>query len=309
MLYCEADKKLVEESKELLKLTEDYPTYAKERRLFSALVRTCTEDYSLVLDNGMTIPAKYVSVAFNTGKIKLAEALCRVGRLTHFVLIKQGDDYIPSRYDAQVDALKELGNKLPGAILDGVVTYNSPFGAFVDIGSGVSALLPTKLQCIAKNGRTNIRFPAYMPVKVVLHKIDSEGHITLTTIPLLGDFDENIAHYLSKPKLVGHITGVKEFGTFVELGYNLVGLTNGSSGDYHEGDFVAVHVVGRVGPGTKLRLEIERHATKEESQEEIFWSVPSDPNLRITKWEYCSDDRAPVPPIFVDYEAGVGFGL
>ena len=102
-----------------------------------------------------------------------------------------------------------------------------PFGAFVDIGRGIVALLPTEYISAARIRHPNERFRVGQKILAVVKVFDRENRrITLTHKELLGTWLENASRFSEGDTVRGTVRGVMDYGCFVELAPNLSGLTD-----------------------------------------------------------------------------------
>ena len=103
-----------------------------------------------------------------------------------------------------------------------------PFGAFVDIGRGIVALLPTEYISAARIRHPNGAVPVGQKILAVVKVFDRENRrITLTHKELLGTWLENASRFFRGDTVQGHCPGgVMDYGCFVELAPNLSGLTD-----------------------------------------------------------------------------------
>lgn len=93
----------------------------------------------------------------DTGSVRDIAVLTRVGRPTCFVIEGIDTDengqtvYRLSRAEAQRMCKAEYLDQLqPGDILPCIVTHIEPFGAFCDVGCGISALLPIDCMSVSR---------------------------------------------------------------------------------------------------------------------------------------------------------------
>lgn len=111
-----------------------------------------------------------------------------------------------------------------GDVIDAAVTHIEPFGAFCDIGSGITALLPIDNISVSRIPTPHARFGQGDRIKAVVKDIDENGRITLTHKELLGTWKENASNFSVGETVTGIIRSVESYGIFVELTPNLAGL-------------------------------------------------------------------------------------
>ena len=161
-----------------------------------------------------------------------------------------------SRRKVQEQAMEEMRRGLkPGAVVVGKVVRMEPFGAFVDIGRGIVALLPTEYISAARIRHPNERFRVGQKILAVVKIFDRENRrITLTHKELLGTWLENASRFSEGDTVRGTVRGVMDYGCFVELAPNLSGLTDQRE-DLREGQGLRhrpLHPPGRM----KIKLQV-----------------------------------------------------
>lgn len=110
-----------------------------------------------------------------------------------------------------MDAMLE--NLRPGSVVAGRVVRMESFGAFVDIGRGIVALLPTEFISAARIRRPEQRFRTGQRILALVKAFDRETRrVTLTHKELLGTWLENSQSVLSGRNGAGHVRGVMDYG-------------------------------------------------------------------------------------------------
>ena len=129
-----------------------------------------------------------------------------------------------SRRKAQEKCVSAKISKLRnGDITSGKVTHLESFGAFVDIGCGIIALLPIDSISVSRIEHPGERFNVGMDIRVIVKNIEN-GRISLSHKELLGTWSENVKDFKAGETVAGIIRSVEEYGAFVELTPNLAGL-------------------------------------------------------------------------------------
>ena len=131
-------------------------------------VQRCDGDLNLYLQLGSTfakIPREEVTAPWISGADREIAVLSRVGKQVCFTVeslsadAKGAPTALLSRRKVQEQAMEEMRRGLkPGAVVVGKVVRMEPFGAFVDIGRGIVALLPTEYISAARIRHPNERF-------------------------------------------------------------------------------------------------------------------------------------------------------
>ena len=117
-----------------------------------------------------------------------------------------------------------LSALLPGDVINAAVTHMESFGAFCDVGAGITALLPIDAVSVSRIPHPNVRFFTGQQLRVVVRGRDTLGRITLSHKELLGTWEENAALFAVGETVPGIIRSVENYGVFVELTPNLAGL-------------------------------------------------------------------------------------
>ena len=104
---------------------------------------------------------------------------------------------ILSRRAAQKECLDSyLTHLRAGDIILGRVTHMEPFGAFLDIGCGVSSLLSVDCISVSRISHPRDRLSVGMLLPVAVKNVDREsGRISVTLRELLGTWEENAARF------------------------------------------------------------------------------------------------------------------
>ena len=162
-----------------------------------------------------------------------------------------------SRRRAQAMALEHLLACCPvGTVVRGRITHLARFGAFVDIGCGVVALLPLEHISVARISHPNLRFTVGQNILAAVKGVDAAARrFTLTHRELLGTWLENAAQFAPGETVTGFVRGIKDYGVFVELTPNLSGLAEGRE-DLRENDAVSVFIKSSRPEQQKIKLQI-----------------------------------------------------
>ena len=160
----------------------------------------------------------------DTGSVRDIAVLTRVGRPTCFVIEGIDTDengqpfYRLSRAEAQRMCKAEyLDQLLPGDILPCVVTHIEPFGAFCDVGCGISALLPIDCMSVSRISSPADRVSVGQQILCAIKSRDAQGRFVLTIRELLGTWAENAAAFTVGETVVGIVRSVEEYGVSVYI--------------------------------------------------------------------------------------------
>ena len=131
-----------------------------------------------------------------------------------------------SRRAAQKDCAENyLSTLRPGDLIPARVTHLEPFGAFVDVGCGLSSLLSVDCISVSRIAHPRDRLRCGDDLTVVVKSIDpTTGRIYVTLRELLGTWEENLRGFAVGQTVTGIIRSVESYGVFIELAPNLAGL-------------------------------------------------------------------------------------
>ena len=238
----------------------------ESRTVLEGTVQRCDADLNLYLQLGSVsarIPKEEVTAPWISGADREIAVLSRVGKAVCFTVdavtadAKGAPQAVLSRRKAQEAAMEEMLRELkPGSVVAGRVVRTEPFGAFVDIGRGIVALLPTEYISAARIRHPNQRFRVGQKILAAVKTFDRAAkRITLTHKELLGTWLENASRFSVGDTVRGTVRGVMDYGCFVELAPNLSGLTDRRE-DLREGDAVSVTLRSIRPERMKIKLQV-----------------------------------------------------
>ena len=237
----------------------------EEERVLEARVVKCDKEYRLHVDLGVMkgiIPKNEGAVGVAEGTVREIALITRVGKAVQFTVtgfdVNENGERIAllSRRRAQEKCMEDYVSRLvPGDVIDAAVTHMEGFGAFMDVGAGVTALLPVDNISVSRIAHPADRFAPGDLIKAVVRSRDERGRITLTHKELLGTWAENAAMIEAGETVTGIVRSIESYGVFVELFPNLAGLSERTE-DYPVGTPVVVYIKN-VNPGRmKVKLAI-----------------------------------------------------
>ena len=239
------------------------------------------------------MPFEQCADGAETGSVRDIAVLTRVGRPTCFVIEELHTDevgqlcYRLSRAEAQrmckadyLDALR------PGDILPCTVTHIEPFGAFCDVGCGISALLPIDCMSVSRISSPADRVSVGQQILCVIKSRDVQGRFVLTIRQLLGTWAENAAGFTVGETVVGIVRSVEEYGTFIEIAPNLAGLAE-SCQDLHPGQAVSVYIKNILPEKMKIKLVIVNHSLGQSHRFELHYFITEG---HLDHWLYSTPD-------------------
>lgn len=234
--------------------------------ILEAPVQRCGVDHTLLLNLGGVqgrIPREEAVAPWISGADRDIAVLSRVGKPTCFTVTALESDgkgapvALLSRRAAQERAMAYFLERLePGAVLTGRVTRLESFGAFVDVGCGIVAMLPIEHISVSRISHPRERFQEGQKILTAVWSLDREARrITLTHRELLGTWMDNASRFRPGETVRGVVRTVKDYGSFIELAPNLSGLA-----DVHEdlapGNTVSVYIKSIRPERMKIKLQV-----------------------------------------------------
>lgn len=225
----------------------------------------CDSEHDLHVDLGCMqgiIPKNEGAVGIEDGSVRDIALIARVNkavifRIKDFSVNQKGETYaILSRREVQRECMDEYLSTLRcGDIIDACVTHMEPFGAFCDVGAGISALLPIDSISVSRIPHPNARFSTGQNIRAVVKSHDEFGRLTLTHRELLGTWEENALSLKAGETVPGIVRSVEKYGIFVELKPNLAGLAEYCDG-VQVGDHASVYIKSIMPQRMKIKLVI-----------------------------------------------------
>ena len=237
----------------------------------------------LNLEDGF-IASSQISVRSN--QVKHCEGAVCVGKFVAYDILDNGEY---SRAALQQRVIDEY-NKLPdGTIIDCRITALAHYGAFVDIGYGVSALIYIDEISLIKGFSSVFLLKPDLVIRAVKLPNGDDGKRFLSLRMLLPTFDEYMEQIHVGDVVVGIVDSTNETGTFIALGCNLVGMTDDLVGleKYEKVSVLVRHIQPERG---KVKLSI---VSKQDKKAELPLPIDYGKNAslsRITHWEYNSSN-------------------
>lgn len=230
--------------------------------------------------------------------------LSRVGKPACFqVLSLQADEKgapaaVLSRRAAQEAAMDFfLQNLEPGMVLTCRVTRLEPYGAFLDIGCGIIAILPIELISVSRISHPGARLQEGQKILAAVRSFDRENRrITMTTRELLGTWMENASRFAPGETVRGTVRSVKEYGSFIELAPNLSGLAD-SREDLSPGDGVSVFIKSIRPERMKIKLQVIEKLPPQMQPEPLRYQITDG---KLDRWTYSPPgyEKEPVETVF-----------
>jgi small subunit ribosomal protein S1 len=195
-------------------------------------------------------------------KLKDIAVISRVNRPVCFkikdIVFENGKEKVLlSRKDAQEECLNFYFDHLsPGDILRCKVTHLEPFGAFCDIGCGVTSLIGIENISVSRISHAKDRFFVGQDIFTAVLSLDEENlRLSLTHKELLGTWEENAADFKIGETVTGIVRSVESYGIFTELTPNLSGLAEYKDNVF-PGQQVSVFIKNIIPEKSKIKLII-----------------------------------------------------
>ena len=233
----------------------------EEGAVLEGVAQLCDGDHSLLVSVGPftgRIPRQEAALGISEGTTREIAILSRVGKPVACTVTGVGEEgeVLLSRRRAQELALTALMALPAGTVLPAVVTHLEGFGAFVDVGCGVTSMIGIENCSVSRIAHPDRRFVPGQAIYALLTGRDRDlGRLYLSHKELLGTWAENAAAFASGMTVAGWVRGVKPYGTFVELAPNLTGLADQTEG-LAEDDRVSVYVKAIQPTRRKIKLTV-----------------------------------------------------
>lgn len=236
-----------------------------DEEILEGIVRSCTVGHDLLIPLGDVIgmiPRDDCALGITNGTTREIAILSRVGKPVCFRVVAVDETVMPprvllSRCAAQQEALTYFMQSLHcGDIIPARVTHLESFGAFVDIGCGVTALIGIENLSISRIFHPSERIAPGQDILTVVLQVDHRDYrVTLTHRELLGTWEQNAALFCAGETVQGVVRSVERYGVFVELTPNLSGLAE-KRDNVHVGQSVSVYIKSILPERMKIKLTI-----------------------------------------------------
>ena len=251
-----------------------------------ALMRSA--DGNLTVEAGnrhFIIPRNETALGMEEGDVKDIAVLSRVGKCVSFMVVgMEGAEPILSRRAAQRAAFGYITESLEaGTVIPVTITHLDSFGAFVDIGCGLTSLIGVETTSVARIAHPSDRFRAGGRAFALVTDIDRKtGRVRLSHRELLGTWEENAAMFRCGDTVEGIVRGVKDYGIFIELMPNLSGLAEYREG-METGQRVSVFIKSINPEKRKIKLSVIDVLPSDGRMPPIKYFITSG---RVENWSY-----------------------
>ncbi|MDL2215566.1 S1 RNA-binding domain-containing protein [Ruminococcaceae bacterium OttesenSCG-928-N02] len=267
----------------------DIQSYIEDQKILTGYATSFGNNKVLYAKLGaytVEIPFEELALGFAQGSGKEVSIISRIGSPVSFVLTGRGPNggtLYASRATAQTLCYTHYLNKCTaGDIIPCIVTHIEPFGAFCDIGCGISALLPIDCISISRIQSPADRISVGQKLMCVIKNRDEMGRFVLTLKELLGTWQENAVHFTAGSTVVGTVRTVESYGIFVELAPNLTGLAESFAGVY-PGDSVSIYIKSITPQKMKIKLIILKKLTTAPTPGPLPYVLKEG---HIARWQY-----------------------
>lgn len=267
-----------------------------EGAILEGVAVLCDHNLNIHVDIGVGIrgimPRDEVQYAKEGEETKDIAILTRVGKPICFKVIgfreRATGEKVPilSRRKAQLECMeKYISLLVPGDIVPTKITHLENFGAFVDIGCGITSLLSIDAISVSRIAHPSARLGEGDMIYTVIKSIDERGRIYVSERELLGSWEENASLFSEGQTVRGIIRSVESYGVFVELRPNLAGLAEYRD-DVRPGQVAAVFIKSIIPEKMKIKLIIidAQDADMEPAPLEYF--IDTDSVTHIDAWLY-----------------------
>ena len=259
-------------------------------------VMLCDHNFNLHVDLGpkvrAIIPHGEVQYVKDGEDIKDIAVLTRVGKpvcfkVRGFEKSASGEVIaILSRRAAQMECMNNyISDLTPGDIIPTKITHLEGFGAFVDIGCGITSLLSIDAISVSRIDHPSARLSVGDMIYTVVKGIDQKGRIYVSEKELLGSWNENAALFSEGQTVKGIVRSVESYGVFIELRPNLAGLA-----EYHDdvrpGQSAAVYIKSIIPEKMKIKLIIIDAQDTSEYPDPLEYFIDTESVCHIDRWQY-----------------------
>ena len=199
---------------------------------------------------------------------------------------------ILSRRAAQIECTRQFIDKLScGDIIKARVCHLENFGAFVDIGCGVTSLCSVDCISVSRISHPSDRLTVGEYIYTVVKTKEESGRIFVSMRELLGTWEENAALFEAGQTVAGIIRSVEDYGVFIELAPNLAGLAEIREGSREKliacvGQRAAVYIKSIIPERMKIKLVLIDSYKGTPPAKELRYFIDTENVTHIDHWQY-----------------------
>jgi small subunit ribosomal protein S1 len=296
------------ENREYLSSLPSLERAMREGRILESTVLFCDSSMRLHVELGglVGIMERSEVVFCRPGEsIKDIAVITRVGKPICFKVIGFSEEngvVIPilSRRAAQEECNRVFLSALrAGDIIRAKVTHLESFGAFLDIGCGLSSLLTVDCISVSRIAHPKDRLSVGDKVNVVVKSREiGSGRIYVSMRELLGTWEENAAAFEIGQTVTGIVRSIESYGVFIELSPNLAGLAElkeegGTPDRAIIGSAAAVYIKSILPDRMNIKLVLidASRAQAIPQRQPLKYYVDCEKLSHISRWRY-SPERA-----------------
>ena len=296
------------ENREYLSSLPSLERAMREGRILESTVLFCDSSMRLHVELGglVGIMERSEVVFCRPGEsIKDIAVITRVGKPICFKVIGFSEEKgvvtpILSRRAAQEECNRVFLSALrAGDIIRAKVTHLESFGAFLDIGCGLSSLLTVDCISVSRIAHPKDRLSVGDKVNVVVKSREiGSGRIYVSMRELLGTWEENAAAFEIGQTVTGIVRSIESYGVFIELTPNLAGLAElkeegGAPDRAIIGSAAAVYIKSILPDRMKIKLVLidASRAQAIPQRQPLKYYVDCEKLSHISRWRY-SPERA-----------------
>lgn len=262
-------------------------------------VLLCDSEHNLHVDLGIisgVIPREEGAVGIDDGSTRDIALISKVNKPVCFIVLGfQRDETgnitaILSRKAVQLGCKKSFVDNLrEGDVINARVTHLEKFGAFIDIGAGINALIPIDMLSVSRINHPRERLYEGESIRTVLRKRAPEK-LTFSLKELLGTWQENAANFNPGETVTGTVRSIETYGVFVELAPNLAGLAEPCDFLF-EGQRVAVYIKSVLPDKMKIKLVIVEAFEESEPAGELKYFFNGE---HMARFDYSPENSAKI---------------
>ena len=277
--------------------------------VLESIVQRCDTEHALHIQLGSVhgiLPREEVTAPWISGASREISVLSRVGKQICFTVksIKADQKGAPiaylSRRDVQNRTMDWFLEHLEiGDVLTCKITRLESFGAFLDIGRGIIAMLPLESISVSRIPHPKARFQEGQTILAAVSAIDPIRHrITMTHKELLGTWMENASLFSPGETVRGIVRSIQDYGSFIELAPNLSGLSDTRDG-LSVGDGVAVYIKSIRPERMKIKLQVIHRLPPDAAPQPIHYQITDG---SLDRWVYSPPnyEKEPIVTVFKD---------
>ena len=266
--------------------------------IIESRVLLCDSEHNLHVDLGIisgVIPREEGAVGID-GSTRDIALISKVNKPVCFIVLGfQRDETgnitaILSRKAVQLGCKKSFVDNLrEGDVINARVTHLEKFGAFIDIGAGINALIPIDMLSVSRINHPRERLYDGESIRTVLRKREPEK-LTFSLKELLGTWQENAANFNPGETVTGTVRSIETYGVFVELAPNLAGLAEPCDFLF-EGQRVAVYIKSVLPDKMKIKLVIVEAFEESEPAGELKYFFNGE---HMARFDYSPENSAKI---------------